>query len=136
MNTMPDSMSVWPTVLYGVLVLFLLAGMVILSYLLGERHHSRARNEPYESGITPTESARIRYGVRYYLVAVFFLLFDIEAAVLFAWAVAFREVDWIGYVEAVLFIVTLAAGLVYVWKLGGLDYSPKYGRRNRQNPKI
>lgn len=103
MNTTPDSMSVWPVVLYGALVLFLLAGMVILSYLLGERHHSRARNEPYESGITPTESARIRYGFRYYLVAVFFLLFDIEAAMLFAWAVAFREADWFGYVEAVFF---------------------------------
>jgi len=131
MKTAPISISVWPVVLYGVLVLILLAGMVILSYLLGERHRGRARNEPYESGIMPTGSARIRYGVRYYLLAVFFLLFDVEAAVLFAWAVAFREVDWIGYIEAVLFIVTLAAGLVYVWKLGGLDYSPKYGRKNR-----
>lgn len=131
MKTAPISISVWPVVLYGVLVLILLAGMVILSYLLGERHRGRARNEPYESGIIPTGSARIRYGVRYYLLAVFFLLFDVEAAVLFAWAVAFREVSWIGYIEAVLFIVTLAAGLVYVWKLGGLDYSPKYGRENR-----
>lgn len=131
MKTAPISISVWPIVLYGVLVLILLAGMVILSYLLGERHRGRARNEPYESGIMPTGSARIRYGVRYYLLAVFFLLFDVEAAVLFAWAVAFREVGWIGYIEAVLFIVTLAAGLVYVWKLGGLDYSPKYGRKNR-----
>lgn len=131
MKTAPISISVWPVVLYGVLVLILLAGMVILSYLLGERHRGRARNEPYESGIMPTGSARIRYGVRYYLLAVFFLLFDVEAAVLFAWAVAFREVGWIGYIEAVLFIVTLAAGLVYVWKLGGLDYSPKYGRKNR-----
>lgn len=131
MKTAPISISVWPVVLYGVLALILLAGMVILSYLLGERHRGRARNEPYESGIMPTGSARIRYGVRYYLLAVFFLLFDVEAAVLFAWAVAFREVGWIGYIEAVLFIVTLAAGLIYVWKLGGLDYSPKYGRKNR-----
>ncbi len=122
------SISIWPLVLYGILVLILLGGMVVLSYLLGERHHGRARNEPYESGIIPTGSARIRYGARYYLVALFFILFDIEAAVLFAWAIAFREVGWLGYLEAVLFIATLAAGLVYVWKLGGLDYSPKYER--------
>lgn len=120
---------VWPVIVYGGLVLLLVGGMLVLSYLLGERHRARARNEPYESGILPTGSARLRYGVRYYLVAIFFLVFDIEAAIVFAWAVALREIGWAGYIELVLFIVTLAAGLVYIWKLGGLDWSPDYGRR-------
>jgi len=130
MDTSPASnlIPVWPVIVYGGLVLLIVGGMLVLSYLLGERHYSRARNEPYESGIMPTRSARLRYGVRYYLVAIFFLVFDIEAAIVFAWAVALREVGWAGYVEMVLFIITLAAGLVYLWKLGGLDWSPGYGR--------
>ena len=103
--------------------MLLLAGMIALSYVLGERHAAPARNKPYESGIVPTGSARVRYGLRYYLVALFFLLFDVEAAIVFAWAVAARQLGWFGYIVAVLFIVTLVEGLVYAWKLGGLDWS-------------
>lgn len=116
------SFPIWPIVVYGVLVFVLVAGMVALSYLLGQRHRAPARGEPYESGIEPTGSARLRYGIGYYLVGLFFILFDVEAAFLLAWAVAFRELGWPGYIEAALFIITLAAGLVYIWKLGGLDY--------------
>jgi len=136
MQSAPASYSipVWPVVLYGGLVLLLVVAMIVVSYLLGERHRAPARNEPYESGIIPTGSARLRYGARYYLVAIFFVLFDIEAAVIFAWAIAFREVGWAGYVEMVLFIVTLAAGLVYVWRLGGLDWSPRHDRRRERGP--
>lgn len=104
--------------------------MVVISYVLGQRHRQRRRNDPYESGIIPTGSARLRYGARYYLVGIFFILFDIEAAILFAWAVAFWELSWLGYLEVLLFIVTLAAGLVYIWKLGGLDW---YRIRRRDN---
>jgi len=114
---------------YGGLVLLLVGGMIVLSYFLGERHHAPARNVPYESGIRPTGSARLRYGIRYYLVGLFFILFDVEAAIVFAWAVVFRRVGWTGYVEVLLFIATLAAGLLYVWKLGGLDWSPDIKRR-------
>ena len=105
-------------------------GMVALSYVLGERHNPPGRNQPYESGIQPTGSARLRYGVRYYLVAVFFILFDIEAVIVFAWAVAFRELGWPGYMAAALFIITLFLGLVYVWKLGGLSW---YSTRRRSD---
>jgi len=113
---------IWPIVIYGVLVLLLVGGMIALSYLIGPRHRAPGRNVPYESGIQPTGSARVRYGARYYLVALFFLLFDIEAAIVFAWAVAVYELGWQGYIVASLFVITLLLGLIYVWRLGGLDW--------------
>lgn len=115
--------DIWPVLIYGGLVLLLVVGMIALSYVLGERHRALRRDQPYESGIEPTGSGRLRYGIRYYLVALFFLLFDVEAAIIFGWAVAARQLGWPGYILAVLFIATLAVGLVYVWKLGGLDWS-------------
>jgi NADH-quinone oxidoreductase subunit A len=122
--------TTWAVGVYGGLVLLLVAGMVALSHFLGERHRGRACDQPYESGIDPTGSARLRYGARYYLVGIFFMLFDVEVAIVFAWAAAFRKVGWAGYVEAALFIVTLAVGLVYAWRLGGLDWY-SHGRRGR-----
>ncbi len=116
---------IWPVLVYGGMVVLLVAAIVAVSYVLGERHSQPGRNEPYESGIKPTGSASVRYGARYYLVGVFFLIFDVEAAMLFAWAIAFRELGWVGYIGAALFIATLAVGLVFIWKLGGLDWYPR-----------
>jgi NADH-quinone oxidoreductase subunit A len=110
--------------LYGGLVLLGMAAANLISHLLGERHRAPGRDIPYESGITPTGTARLRYGAHFYPVGIFFILFDVEAVFLFAWAVAFRELAWAGYLAAALFIVTLLLGLVYIWKLGGLDRSP------------
>lgn len=121
--------QIWPVVVYGALVVLLVGAMVAASYMLGQRHRATGRNIPYESGMEPTGSARVRYGARYYLVGLFFILFDIEAAFLFAWAVAFYELGWQGYIAASLFILTLVAGLVYVWGLGGLDWYPGVRRR-------
>jgi NADH-quinone oxidoreductase subunit A len=118
----------WPFFLYGGLVVLGVAALVFVSYLLGQRHEAPGRNIPYESGITPTRSARLRYGVHFYTVGIFFILFDVEAAFLFAWAVGFRELGWVGYVEAVLFIAVLLLGLVYIWRCGGLDWSPSRRR--------
>jgi NADH-quinone oxidoreductase subunit A len=123
--------TTWAVGVYGGLVLLLVAGMVALSHFLGEKHRGRACDQPYESGIDPTGSARSRYGARYYLVGIFFMLFDVEAAIVFAWAITFRKVGWTGYLEAALFIVTLAAGLVYVWRLGGLDWYSRQGNGGR-----
>lgn len=125
MQSFTNTLVVWPVLVYGGLVLVLVTGIIVLSWLLGERHNTPARNQPYESGIQPTGSARLRYGVRYYLVALSFLLFDVEVAVVFAWAVVARKLGWMGYTLAMLFVATLAVGLVYVWKLGGLDWSGK-----------
>lgn len=120
--------SAWPFFLYNVLVVAVVVGILLLSHLLGERHRAPGRNIPYESGITPTGTARLRYGIHFYTVAIFFILFDVEAIFLYAWAVAMRELGWPGYVEIVLFVVVLFLGLVYVWRAGGLDWSPSRRR--------
>jgi NADH-quinone oxidoreductase subunit A len=114
--------TLWPLVVYSALVLLLAAGMIGTSWLLGQRHRGRATDEPYESGIIPTGNARLRLSVHYYLVAMFFVIFDLEAVFLFAWAVAIRESGWAGYVEILVFIGILLAALVYLWRQGALDW--------------
>lgn len=104
--------------------------MLGASFLLGERHKERATGEPYESGMVITGSARLRFDARFYLIAVFFVIFDLEAVFIFGWAVALRELGWPGYVEAVIFIGVLLAGLVYLWRLGALDMLKKTGYRD------
>lgn len=95
-----------------------------LSYIMGERHRSKATDEPFESGIVTVGLARLRLSAKFYLIAVFFVIFDVEAVFLFAWAVAFRELGWPGYIEAIIFISILGAALAYLWRLGALDWGP------------
>lgn len=119
-----DGSVIWPLVVYLVLVLVIAGTMIGLSYFLGERHRDRATGEPYESGIVSTGSARVRLSVKFYLVAMLFVIFDLEAVFIFAWAVAFEEAGWVGYVGALIFIIILAIALVYEWRLGALDWQP------------
>jgi len=119
MNDMP----VWPLALYFAVVMIVVIGMLGLSSVLGERHKERATGEPYESGILPTGSARMRLSVKFYLVAVFFLIFDLEAAFIYAWAVALRDVGWTGYIEVLVFIGVLLVALIYLWRVGALDWT-------------
>ncbi len=114
----------WPLLLYFGLVVVIAGGMLGVSALLGQRHHERATGETYESGIVSTGSARIRFSSRFYLVAMFFVIFDLEAAFIFAWATAARDVGWSGYWEVVTFIGVLFLALVYAWRVGGLDFGP------------
>ena len=114
----------WPLLVYSAAVVVLVAGMLGLSYVLGERHKEKATGEPYESGMPPTGSARLRFDVKFYLIAMFFVIFDLEAAFLFAWAIAFRELGWLGYVEVVVFVGVLLVALVYLWRVGALDWGP------------
>ncbi len=123
----------WPLILYFALVLFLVGAMLGLSYLLGERHSGLATGQPYESGMVTTGSARLRFDVKFYLNAMFFVIFDLEAAFIYAWAVAFRQVGWAGYIEILVFIGILLAALVYLWKVGALDWSTLRERMNRRN---
>lgn len=114
--------ALWLLLFYGGAAAILVAGMMITSYLLGPRRSHRA-SDPYESGIVATGSARLRLSVKFYLVAVFFVIFDLEAVFLFAWAVVVREAGWIGFGEMVVFLGVLGAALVYLWREGTLDWT-------------
>ena len=113
----------WPFGVYFALVLLLVTGMLVVSYLLGQRHSERATGSPYEGGILSEGSAHVRLSVKFYLVAVFFVIFDLEAAFLFAWAVAARSLGWPAFWEASVFIGVLLAALLYLWRIGALDWS-------------
>jgi NADH-quinone oxidoreductase subunit A len=126
----------WPLVAFFFGVLVVVGGMMVISFLLGERHEDRATGMPYESGITATGSARLRISAKYYLVAMFFVIFDLEAAFIIAWAVSVREAGWTGYIEIVIFILLLLAALVYLWRTGALEWGPRGylpGRRRERD---
>jgi NADH-quinone oxidoreductase subunit A len=119
------NVALWPLGLYFFAVLALVVMMIGLSQLLGERHKERTTGEPYESGIVPTGSARIRFDANFYLIAVFFVIFDLETLFIISWAIAVRELGWTGYIEIVIFIGILFVALIYLWGVGGLDLGAK-----------
>ncbi len=97
-------------------------GLLISTTLLGPKHKFKEKMQPFESGETQIVSPRLRFDVKFYLVALLFVIFDIEAVFLYPWAVLFQELGWIGFVEMVVFIIILGGGLVYVWKRGALEW--------------
>jgi NADH-quinone oxidoreductase subunit A len=126
-----NTVSLWPLVVYFFAVIFLAAAMIGLSHVLGQRHQERATVQPYESGIVSTGTARVRLSAKFYLIAMFFVIFDLETVFIFAWAVSAREAGWGGYVEVLVFIVILLAALVYLWRLGALDWGTSAKRKTR-----
>lgn len=123
--------ALWPLLVYTAAVVGLIAAMLGLSAVLGGRHHDRLMNEPYESGMIPVGSARLRFSAKFYLVAIFFVIFDLEVVYVFAWAVAAREVGWVGYIEAMIFLGVLTLALVYAWRIGALDWASNPAKRRR-----
>jgi NADH-quinone oxidoreductase subunit A len=115
-------MDLWPLAVYLIIVGMLVVAMLSLSFVLGQRHQDRATGFPYEAGILSEGSARVRLSAKFYQVAIFFVIFDLEAVFLFGWAIAVRETGWAGYAEVLLFIVVLLATLTYLWRVGGLDW--------------
>jgi NADH-quinone oxidoreductase subunit A len=99
--------------------------MIAVSFFLGQRHEGRVTGEPYESGMPPTRAPVLRVDVKYYLVAMFFVIFDAEAIFLFAWAIAVRELGLTGYIEFLVFVMILVIALAYLWKRGALDWGAK-----------
>jgi NADH-quinone oxidoreductase subunit A len=95
---------------------------VVLSRLLGPRKPTPEKSAPYECGMPPVGNAHERMSVKFYLVAMIFLLFDIEVAFLYPWAMALRDLGWGGFVQVVLFMALLLAGYIYVWRKGALDW--------------
>ncbi len=120
----PWTPGVFSLAVYTMLVLGLMAGLLFLTAWLGRRRPTLEKLRPYESGIIPTGTARLRYPVPFFLVAIFFLIFDVEGAFIFAWAVAGRELGWAGWMRITLFIVLLLIGLIYIWRKGGLSWGP------------
>lgn len=98
------------------------AGAIGVSYIFGVPRHQKHKDLPYESGITPTGGAQVRMSIPYYLVAILFLLFDVEVAFLFAWAVVAYDLGWVGFAKALVFIGFLTGGFVYTWIRGGLQW--------------
>jgi NADH-quinone oxidoreductase subunit A len=115
--------------LYAALVVLLAGAILLVSSLLGQRSRSPNRAIPYESGIRPAGPLPRRLSIEFYQVALFFVIFDLEAVFIFAWAVNARKLGWTGYAEVAVFVVLLLAGLVYLWKVGALDWGSSARRR-------
>lgn len=111
-------------IVYAAIVAGLIVLLLFLSSWLGERKPNIEKTRPYESGIIPTGSAGLKYPVPFYRVAIFFLLFDVEAAFIFAWAPVCRKLGWSGWFSMSFFILVLLLGLVYIWIKGGLEWGP------------
>lgn len=97
-------------------------GMVVMTSILGPKRHFADKMEPFECGESQLVSPHQRFSVKFYLVAVLFVLFDIEAVFFFPWAILYKKLGVFGFVEMLLFIVILGVGLLYVWRRGGLDW--------------
>lgn len=128
---MPDNyFARYLPLLIHVLLASVLAGVIVLlSWLIGYRRPTRAKLSPYECGVTPIGDARERFSVKFYLVAMLFILFDVEAVFLYPWAVILRDLKMFGFLEMLVYIVIILVGLFYVWKKGALDWGqPSAGR--------
>jgi NADH-quinone oxidoreductase subunit A len=120
-QTYPE--TYWPVLLQGLIALAVALGMIGISYILGKKVRNRVKDMPYECGIAPTGSARERFSVKFYLVGMLFILFDIEAIFLYPWAVVYRELRFFAFFEMLIFIALVLAGFFYIWKKGALDWS-------------
>lgn len=122
MQELSNGTILWPMGVYFAAVVLLVSSMIALSHVLGERHREKQTDDPYESGIVSTGTARVRFDIKFYLIAMFFVIFDLEAVFIFAWAVSLRENGWSGYAEMAVFIGVLTATLVYLWRIGALEW--------------
>ena len=122
---MPSSYTevYFPVLVQGIIAVGLAAVLILLSYVLGKKVRNVVKDTPYESGITPIGDARQRFSVKFYLVAMLFILFDIEAIFLYPWAVVYRDLKMFGFIEMLIFVVLILSGFFYIWKKGALDWS-------------
>jgi NADH-quinone oxidoreductase subunit A len=113
---------------YLPVLLFILVGLGVgvapqlIGYLLGPKRPDAAKNSPYECGFEAFEDARMKFDVRYYLIAILFILFDLEIAFLFPWAIALKDIGFIGFIDMMIFLAILVAGFAYMWIKGALDW--------------
>jgi NADH-quinone oxidoreductase subunit A len=125
----------FPVLLQAVIAMGLAAGLLTASYLLGKKVRNRIKDMPYESGIVPTGDARHRFSVKFYLVGMLFILFDIEAIFLYPWVVVYRDLSrngsMFGFIEMLVFVALVLSGFFYIWKKGALDWA-ETGRSGRK----
>ena len=113
---------------YLPVLLFILVGLGVgvapqlIGYLLGPKRPDAAKNSAYECGFEAFEDARMKFDVRYYLIAILFILFDLEIAFLFPWALALKEIGFIGFIDMMIFLAILVAGFAYMWIKGAIDW--------------
>lgn len=119
---MINSAPYWPFVLYACAVGAVAVGMLLVSWLTGEKHMDRQTGIPFESGIQSTGTARVRFSIKFYLVAILFVIFDLEMVFIFAWALVIRELGWEGYFAVLTFLSVLVVALIYEWRMGFLDW--------------
>lgn len=122
----------WSLGLFLFFVAFICAFMVGIPVWLGGRNWGRAKNEPFESGVVSQGGARLRLPAKFYMIAMFFVIFDVEALFLYSWAISVREAGWAGFAVVSLFVAELLLGLVYLWRIGALDWAPAQRRRRQQ----
>ncbi len=130
MHVLGGNFSFWQSgilslAIYVLLVLVLVGALLFLAGFLGERKPNHEKQRPYECGIIPTGAAWGLHPVPFYLIAIFFLIFDVEALYIFSWAIAFYELGWAGWLQIAFFIIVLLLSLLYLWKKGGLDWRVK-----------
>ena len=123
--------SLWPLVVYFLAVVVLVLTILLLSWLIGQKSPNKphaATGEPFESGVVPLGSSQTTISVEFYMVAMLFVIFDLETVFIFAWAVAFFELGLFGYLAIAVFITILTAALIYEWKSGALEWGVKTRR--------
>src|SRR5512139_44746 len=129
------AINLLPLIIYFGAVVAVTGIMLGGAYFLGQRHRAKAADEPFESGIVPAGDVNIRFSVQFYLLAIFFVIFDMESVFLFAWSVALQESGWSGFIEALIFISVLIAALIYLWAVGALDWRTRRQRLTSSSSK-
>ena len=117
--------ELFPLVVYTAMAVLLVGGLLLAAWWLGEKRTGANKGAAYESGILPSGSARLAYPVPFYLVAIFFIVFDVESVFIFIWAVAWDLLGIPGLIHITVFIIVLLLGLLWLWRKGGLDWGPK-----------
>lgn len=120
-----SSIELWPLVVYFAAVIALVLTMLVLSWLLGQQRANASTNDPFESGVVSVGGAQARISVDFYLIAIFFVIFDLETVFIFAWAIAFFELGWQGYFAILVFVFILVIALIYEWRSGALEWGVK-----------